>query len=280
MPEAPRADVLEDVEANFMYQYVSTAPATVIDTLRTSIERMGGGVVLAMRNDPAGYWNKALGFGFTEPVTRELIARVIAFYEAAQSPAAVIQIAPAALPADWHEICAHHALLEDSKWAKLACAADEFRPVETTTLHIARVESGDVDRWARTTLQGLGMPQDGLSEMFASSAHSPAFRPFAAWDGDQMVAAANLFVHGEVASLNAGATLASHRNRGAQSALIAARGKEAIKAGCRWLVAEAGQPGPGEVNPSLRNLMRSGLRMQYLRTNWLWRGRDGRTPGD
>jgi len=60
--------------------------------------------------------------------------------------------------------------------------------------------------------------------MFAASTSNPAFNPFAAWDGDEIVATANLFVGGEVASLNAGATLPSHQNRGAQSALIAVRG--------------------------------------------------------
>jgi hypothetical protein len=85
-----------------------------------------------------------------------------------------------------------------------------------------------------------------------------------------MVATANLFVDGEVGSLNAGATLPSHQNRGAQSSLIAARGKHAVAAGCRWLVAETGEPAEGAVNPSLNNLVRAGLQPRYARQNWVW----------
>jgi hypothetical protein len=271
MQEDPQADLLEGAEAEFMYQYESLAPPSAADSLGISTGRIGGGVVLAMRNDVTGYWSKALGFGFTEPVTKDLIGRVIDFYSAAQSPTTVIQIAPAALPADWQDICVRHGIREDSQWVKLACPANQFQPIEDTALRVAPVGPDDVDAWARTTLQAFGMPEEGLAEMLAASASNPAFRPFAAWDGDKMVATANLFMHGDVASLNSAATLPSHQNRGAQSALIAARGKAAIKAGCRWLVAETGRPAEGAVNPSLNNLMRSGLQPRYARQNWIWR---------
>jgi hypothetical protein len=86
-----------------------------------------------------------------------------------------------------------------------------------------------------------------------------------------MIATANLFVHGEVGSLNSAATLPGHRNQGAQSGLLAARAKEAADAGCRWLVAETGKPADGSANPSLTNMLRSGLRPLYHRQNWIWR---------
>ena len=49
---------------------------------------------------------------------------------------------------------------------------------------------------------------------------------------------------GDVAALNTGATL-STRNKGAQSELIAERARYAERAGCRWLIAETGQPALG-----------------------------------
>jgi len=109
--------------------------------------------------------------------------------------------------------------------------------------------------------------------MLAAGLANPSFRPFTAWDGDEIVAT-NLFICGEVGSLNTAATLPTHRNRGAQSALIAARAKEAANAGCHWLCAETGRPADGETNPSLNNLASAGLRPLYYRQNWTW------TPAD
>ena len=260
---------LEGAEAEFMYQYESMAPRSAVTSLGIVTARIGG-VVLSMRNDVTGYWNKALGFGFAEPVTRDLIDRVIDFYKSERCPRAVLQIAPEVLPTNWDEICRSHDIRGDSRWFKLTCSVDHFRPIEHTTLRVGPVGPDDVDSWARTTLRGFGMPVVGLAEMFAASTSNPAFNPFAAWDGDEIVATANLFVGGEVASLNAGATLPSHQNRGAQSALIAARGKHAIATGCWWLVAETGEPSKGAVYPSLNNLVRAGLRPRYARQNWVW----------
>jgi hypothetical protein len=65
--------------------------------------------------------------------------------------------------------------------------------------------------------------------------------------------------------------LSDFQGRGAQSALIAARMRTAIEAGCELLVAETGDEKPGEHNTSLRNLLRLGFRVLYKRRNWIWR---------
>jgi GNAT superfamily N-acetyltransferase len=266
----------ESTEAEFMYRYESLAPPSVASVLGIATTRIGGGVVLSMHNDRTGYWSKALGFGLTEPVTGGLLDRVVAFYREQGSQGAVIQIAPSVLPPDWDEICTRHGLQPDSPWMKLACPVEAFRPGRTD-MRVGPVGPDTAREWASVVLRGFGMPEEGLAEMLVASVDSPAFRPFAVWDGAEMVAAANLFVHGAVGSLNSTATLPSHRNRGAQSALLAARAEEAAKAGCRWLIAEAEEPAEGSKNPSLDNMVKAGLRPLYRRQNWIWRpGTEGR----
>lgn len=276
MLEDEIGSLAEAAEAEFMYQYESTASPATTRALGISTTRIGGGVCLSMRHDVTGYWSKALGFGVTEAVTDELVEELVAFYLAEKAPGAVIQIAPARLPEDWPEICRRHGLTATSPWIKLGGSVDHVQMSHTTDLSIRPVDPDDYPLWASTALRGFGMPTEGLSDMLAEALVHPGFRPFAAWDGDEMVAAANLFVHGPVGALNATATLRTHRNRGAQSALIAARAKEAANAGCRWLCAETGKPDDGEVNPSLANLVRSGLRPLYERQNWAWSPDDSR----
>ena len=265
-----RGHLAEAAEAEFMFQYESSARPATKQTLGITASRIGGGVALSMRRDVTGYWSKALGFGISEPVTSDLVDDLIAFYVAEDTPGAVVQIAPDLLPHDWSEIARRRGLTPTSPWIKLFGAVDDVQTGHTTDLSVRPVEPVDFSRWATTTLRGFGMPTAGLADMLAEALSHPDFRPFAAWDGDDMVATANLFVHGPVGSLNAAATLDAHRNRGAQTALIAARATAAADEGCRWLSAETGKPADGEVNPSLNNLLRCGLRPLYERQNWAW----------
>jgi hypothetical protein len=264
----------EGAEAELYYRYETSAEPAIAATLGIACTRIGGGVVLSMRHDVTGYWSKALGFGFAEPVTAGLIEEVVAHFQRENSPGATIQIAPAVLPADWDDICSRHGLRRGSLWIKLGCSTDEFQPHTGTALRVGPVRPEDLTEWATTAMRGFGMPPESLAPMMAAGATHPGFHPFAAWDGEQMVAAANLLIHGEAGSLNSASTLPTHRHRGAQSALIAARAAAAIDAGCRWLIAETGKPGEGEVNSSLDNLVRSGLAPLYERQDWLWRPAD------
>jgi len=273
MPAQRISSLAEAAEAEFMYQYQTLASPPTQTALGIATARIGGGVALSMRNDVTGYWSKALGFGFSEPITDGLVGQVVDFYRAERSPGAVIQIAPALLLAEWPMICTRHNIRPDSQWVKLACSIDDLQPGQKSDLRISLVEPEDFSQWAATALLGFGMPQQGLADMLVAGLANPNFRPFAAWDGDEIVATANLFIHGEIGSLNTAATLATlatHRNRGAQSALIAARAKEAAKSGCRWLCAETGRPADGETSPSLNNLTSAGLRPLYYRQNWTW----------
>jgi GNAT superfamily N-acetyltransferase len=119
-------------------------------------------------------------------------------------------------------------------------------------------------------LRGIGIPPEGLFDMLTASAKDPHTQQFAAWVHGEIVATGNLLIHGDVDTLNAGATLPSHRNRGLQTALIAARIAPAARAGCRWIVAEAEKPEEGAGNPSVNRLQRAGLRPLYARRNWVW----------
>lgn len=265
------AAAAEGAEAEFMYRFVAMAPRSVRARLGIAVERIGGGVALSVRNDVTGYFSKALGFGFAEPVTADLADRIFAFYDQHGSPGTTLQIAPEVLPGDWDAICARHDLRANGSWWKLACPTAGATP-QPSDLRAGPVDPDQIDEWIGVLLDGFGMPEN-LADMMTGGING-GLAPFAAWDGDEMVAAANLYIHRDVGSLNATATLPTHRNRGAQTALISARIKAAAEAGCRWLVAETDVAEHGASSPSLNNLKRAGLQPRYVRQNWVWR-----TPG-
>ena len=117
---AEATQLAESAEAEFMFALESAAPPEAQRALRMSQARLGGGVVLVMGEDPTGgYWNKALGFGVTEPVTEDLVADVVGRFRTAGPPAGVLQVAPSALPEAWPDLCARHGITAGQVWAKL-----------------------------------------------------------------------------------------------------------------------------------------------------------------
>jgi GNAT superfamily N-acetyltransferase len=265
----------ERAEAATMLALEARATPETMRRLGIAAAEIAGGVVLAVREDPSQYWSRAYCLGLDEPVTDAVVGQVIDFYLDNGNKMAVLGIAPSALPADWAEICARRGLVEGSSWHKLVRDVDGELPIAESSLRIAPVPVEDGLVWSRTSLRGFGMPEE-LAPMLSNALAEPGVTTFGAYDDAELVGAGTLNVVDvlggqRVGQLAAGFTLSDHQGRGAQSALIAWRMRAAAQAGCGLLVAETGDELPGEHNTSLHNLLRSGFRVLYKRSNWIWR---------
>lgn len=268
-------EILEKTEAEEMYEYEAGVAEPARSTWGLDSTRLGGGVVLAMRDDPSGYWNKALGFGFDEPVTLGLMEQVIAFYRERDVPRATIQLAPSVIPEDWPSICEKLGIEGSHSIRKLAVDVESALIASTRTeldegLTVGPVEPAEAAAWAAVLPPAMGMAAQGTQEMAAASVGRSGWHTFAVREAGTVVAMGTLRTAGEVGSLFAGCTMPDARGRGAQSALIAARVRVAREAGCRTLIVETFDEPPGTHNSSYQNLLRAGFTLQYSRRNWEW----------
>jgi ribosomal protein S18 acetylase RimI-like enzyme len=269
--------VLEFCEAEALFRFETGAPEPARSALGINAARVGGAVVLSVRNDPARFWSKALGFGRTEPVTAELIAQACDFYRAEGTEQAVFQLAPDAIPQDWDEICAREGITAGTSWVKLvaevgdvvARAEDPGRR-KADGLRVAPVKPDDADRWASVMLRAFGMPEEHFTAMIAATALSGEWHPQAVWLGEEIVGAATMSAIGVTAQMFGAAVLPEARNRGGQTELLFARALMADELGCDLLVAETGAETGGHHNPSLGNMLRLGFEIAYERRNWIW----------
>jgi GNAT superfamily N-acetyltransferase len=242
----------ERVEAAFVTECLSEGISTY---------RVAGGVVAKAPPDPGHFWTRA--FAFDRQLTDEELLAILDFHQGAGE----LQLAPWAFPPGWEQIRRAHGLVEMEPWVKLGCAVEDARPDDGSAFPITEIGPAQAGEWTDVIARGFGLGPH-LRPTLAASVGKPGARHFIAWDGTQAVGAACLYRRGEVAYLTTTATLASRRGRGVQSALISHRAKEAAAAGCRRLVAETGQPGPGRPNPSFGNLTRVGLRPHHIRRNF------------
>jgi GNAT superfamily N-acetyltransferase len=237
---------------------LATAAEDVREQVGVAVTRIGGVVVISTRDDPDHFWNKAVGF--TEPVTATLVDEVVAFLRAEGPARAALQIVPELLPPDWDEICSAHGLTPGGKLARLATTT--VQATGRTHLRIERIT--DYEHWAATVFTAFGMSDKFAPILVDVSRANPDYRSFGAWDGDKLVGVGSVYIRDDVAYMNTGATLAEYRNHGVQSALIAARLREA--SGCRMFVTDTS----AEPNPSLSNMRRAGFTQVGTPQNWIW----------
>lgn len=226
------------------------------------------------REDPTGgYWSKTLGFRADTPADDALVGEVLDHYRANGNTVAVLQVPPGAQPDDWDDVCARHGLVAGQTWVKLLRPADLDAEPATTDLRVGPTGPADAHDWALAYCRGFGMPEHPalVAVVASATASENRFHSLAAWDGDRLVAGANLHVAGPAAAFCGAATLEEARGRGAQSAFMQRRVEAARALGATWLSAETWKEGEGAHNPSLHTMRRAGFVDVYERTNFIWR---------
>ena len=262
----------EQAEAEFMFRFNHDASPQSKRALGMDAVRIGGGVLTLMTNDPVGgYWNKAIGLGLDQPLTPETVDEVLRLARERAVPALAFQVAPHARPDDWPRLLEERGLMPGSPFVKYFGPIPDPGP-DRTDLRICRLGADQAAEYGRVIRTGFGMPPDAAME--AWFAEVPSFGDdwvtYGAWAGDDLAAVANLFVHGDVATLSGAATLPAFRRRGAQSALMTARIREGAARGCTWLSTETWPESPGNPNPSQHNMRQLGLTELYVRQNWVF----------
>ncbi|WP_066042408.1 GNAT family N-acetyltransferase [Herbiconiux solani] len=270
LPDARTTRLVEKAEAEYFRRFLARVPERTERDLGIRTEEIGGGVVTAMRDDPSGYWTKALGFGPGDPVDADLIGEIVEVFRSSGKEEGTITIAPSALPRDWDETSRRFGLTPSSAWAKFARSTTAFaeHPEPPADLEVRTLVADDAPAWQHIVREAFGMAEPDLTPMLRSAITDPVARVIGVWDGDLLVGAGAVHLIGEAASLNTGGTLPSHRRRGIQRTLVAARVQAAADAGCRVVSAET-SASPDDA--SHRNLRRAGFAHLYDRTNWTWR---------
>lgn len=142
-------------------------------------------------------------------------------------------------------------------WVRLARPSGRA-PIAETELQVRRASLRDGRALGQLVAEAFGLPREGAG-LLTGILDRPSWHPFVAFAGDQLAAAAALFVHDDVGYLALAATAGAWRGRGAQSALIARRLEVAAALGCGWVFSETGEAIAGDPQHSYGNLVRAGL---------------------
>jgi GNAT superfamily N-acetyltransferase len=254
----------DSIEARAMADMYAAAPRA----FDCRVDTIAGATLLLAPLIPASFFNRVIGFGVFEPATPAALRAIEECFRGAGVAEYWLHLNPVARPeslAGWLT-ASGFAPPPRRTWAKFL-RGPEPSAAQPTPLSVRRAKSSDANAIARVVCAAYGTPAE-LAPWFAALVGRDRWRFVIAECDGQVAATGALFVDGTAAWLGVGATLAEQRNRGAQSALLAARIALAADEGCAVLATETGESIAGEVNPSLNNIRRTGFVQVCSRLNY------------
>jgi len=262
-----QALVLERIEAA-AWRDVHAA-ATDADRTALSIRSrdVAGAFVMSCDREESLLANRVVGLGLHEPVSHETLDALVAHYRG-RVPGFAINLSPFAEPPSLEGPLAERGFatfFHHLKWWR----DDAPHDAPASAITVRRAHAEDAHAWGKLAAEIL----EQSPAHAAWSAHVVG-RPgwwhgFAVHD-DTPIGVAALFVADGAAWLGMAATLAAHRRRGAQHALMAARIAEARAMGARLMTLETAPDWPDVPGESLRNARRAGFHPAYERPSWIW----------
>ncbi len=263
MSERAIATLVEHAEAQAYADLFAAAPAD----LKLHAYEFDAATILVAPALDIPLFNRAIGLGIDEPASEAAIQSVVTIFRESGVRNFALQVSPVALTAPMQAWLEGERLAVRDRWSKV------FRSGEThfrshTDLRIESVDAGQAGLFAAVACEGFGMPPM-LIPWLEATVGQPGWHHYMAWDDDRPVATGSLFVRDRIGWLGIATTLPSHRRRGAQLALMAARLRDGAGMGCEWFVTETGEDTPQHVNPSYHNMMRAGFSLAYHRPNYM-----------
>ena len=262
----------ETAEQAAVTSWHEAMPEELRRTLGVGSEPLGSGVLVHAAADVLMF-NRVVGLGVGSPASAADLDQAVARFEAAGARRFMVQVAPHARPdglVDWLAARGFH---RHNHWVRLVRDTAPVAQVHTE-LRVSEFGRAHAEEFGRLEAEAFGHPPE-LAGLSACLVGQPGWRFFGAFDGPALVSVSALRVNGAAAWFGFASTRATHRGRGAQSALIAARIGAAREAGCRWVCVETAPDTPEKPNPSTHNLRRLGFTDAYERPNWVKVLREG-----
>lgn len=230
-------------------------------------ERLGGGTAVFVR--PGAPMNKLIGAGLHGPLDASRLEALERTFAARGAPLQV-ELATVA-PAEVAQQLGGRGYRLVAFENVLGCDPRTFATPPTPHV-VAAANAVPLAPWLATMVDGFlaadgtgagsadAFARDELERALREMASLPGLRRYAVRDGASCVGGASMRLDGGIAQLCGAATLPTHRRRGVQTALLAARLADAAAYGSDTAVITA-QPG----SRSQQNAQRQGFALLYAR---------------
>jgi GNAT superfamily N-acetyltransferase len=240
--------------------------------LRTSLgifgQALGSAFVSVASTLPASaiVLNRTIGVGLRKPETEETIHEIVDAYQSANVSRYFIQLHPDAAPSTIETWLLERGVEKARGWQKFSRGRESIPPPKTDlTIKKIGAEGGVALAEILCDAFDLG---DAARPWISRLPTCERWHVFMTFAGDDPAGTGSVFIDGDCAWIDFGATAPQFRQRGSQSSLLRHRIQFALDHGCRHMFTCTGEAVPGDPQHSYTNIMKAGFKEDYVRANY------------
>lgn len=228
---------------------------------------IGDAVCFLAKEEPSILVNRVLGLGSRSAPTIAQMIAIRELYASAGVDRFFLHVLSDVPDLAGAELLAEAGYRKYRGWMKFARGDGPIREAKTD-LAIREIDREYAADFASIIGNAFDFDRN-FQPAIATLVDAPGWRVFMSFDGNTPAGTGGLFVSNGLGYLDFGATDPAFRRRGSQTALLGARIRTALDAGCNTIVTMTGEAVPGETQHSYRNIEKAGFTASYLRENWI-----------
>lgn len=255
----------EQIERDALVSLHRHCPPDTKRGLGLHLVEVGDALVAGATRDPSILINRTLGLGTRKTPSAGDVDEIVGLYREWDMPRYFLHLYADDVP---EAVLAHATELglgPARGWMKFQREAEAATPRETD-LEVRRVGPEAAMDFGSIVAHAFGMT-DAAAPLLAGLADDPRWYLFVSYEENTPAGAGALYVSGDIAWTEWGATKPAFRRRGSQGAIMAERINTAVGLGCRHIFTETGEAVDGDPQHSYGNIRRFGFEELRLRQN-------------
>lgn len=260
---------LERVNLEALSDQYRAATTETVEQCGVVVREMGVGTLLAATRLGIVELNRLLGVGLTRTPSEAELAEMVQAFEEVGAPRYMVPVPPTEANRDVGRRLEDLGLRHYYNWMRLTREVTDLPVIAPSSVTVARTGPADADTFTKILAEAFGF-SPAIAPLAGAVIGRPGWHHYLAYEDDEPIGTAAMFVSGAWAWFGFAATVASHRGRGAQTSLVTRRLRDAASEGCRWVSVETMEQTPERDVPSFRNLTRLGFSVAYRRPNYVW----------
>jgi len=202
--------------------------------------------------------NRTVGLGLEQAASEAGLKAIVDSYREAGVSSYFIHCHPQADPDSLPDALANLGFKRARAWQQFS-RGREALPTLVTDLKVREVGQEHADDFAIIVCEAFDLGDDAIPWL-ARLPGRDNWHIFMSFDGDTPIGTGAIYIQGQYAWAEFGATAPEFRHRGSQAVVLAKRVQCAIDAGCREIMTSTGEEVPGDTQHSYKNMLRLGFK--------------------